>query len=273
MANESPDAITIIAGKGAYPKLLADSARSQGVSRICAVAFRKETDPVIEKYCDAVAWIHLGQLGRLLEELKATGVPHAVMAGQITPTHLFRIRMDGALLRLLRRLPARNAHSIFAAISDEIRAVGIELLPASSFMEKHMPSAGLLSERSPTDTEAADIRLGFHVAKTVSGLDIGQTVVVKQGTILAVEAFEGTDAAILRAGKLGGPGAVLVKVAKPGHDMRFDIPVIGLHTVKSIRKAGISAVAVEAGRAILLEREAVVERMNGLNVAFTVMEF
>jgi DUF1009 family protein len=267
-----PNAITIIAGKGAYPRLLAESARSQGVSRIAAVAFRKETDPVIERFCDEVHWIYLGQLGRMLDALKAVGIPHAVMAGQITPTHLFRVRMDGHLLRLLRRLPERNAHSIFAAIGEEIRAAGVELLPASSFMQRHMPVAGLLSRRAPTESEASDIRIGFHAAKTLSGLDIGQTVVVKEGTILAVEAFEGTDAAVLRAGKLGGPGAALVKVAKPGHDMRFDIPVIGLHTVKSIRKAGISAVAVEAGRAILLERDAIIAELDKRNVTLVVME-
>jgi len=267
-----PNAITIIAGKGAYPRLLADSARAQGVTRIAAVAFRHETDPVIARLADEVHWIYLGQLGRMLEALQATRIPHAVMAGQITPTHLFRVRMDARLLSLLRHLPERNAHTIFAAIGEEIRKIGVDLLPASSFMETHMPAAGLLSRRAPTGSEANDIRIGFDVAKTVSRLDIGQTVVIKEGTILAVEAFEGTDAAIRRAGKLGGPGGVVVKVAKPGHDMRFDIPVIGLHTVKSIRKAGIRAVAVEAGRAILLEREAVIQRLDKLDIAFTVME-
>lgn len=267
-----PESITIIAGKGAYPRLLADSARSQGVRKIAVIAFRRETDPAIEKIVDEVHWIYLGQLGRMLDALKATGIPYAVMAGQITPTHLFRVRMDGQLISLLRRLPERNAHTIFAAIGDEIRAAGVELLPASSFMQKHMPSAGLLSRRAPSETETSDIQIGYQVAKTISSLDIGQTVVIKEGTILAVEAFEGTDAAILRAGKLGGPGGVVIKVAKPGHDMRFDIPVIGLHTVKSIRKAGISAIAVEAGRAILLEREAVIEQLDKLNVSLTVME-
>ncbi|HAS81670.1 MAG TPA: DUF1009 domain-containing protein [Verrucomicrobia bacterium] len=272
MTQTIPEAITIIAGKGAYPRLLAESARAQGVKRIAAIAFRRETDAVIAKWVDEVHWIYLGQLGNMLDALRATSIPNAVMAGQITPTHLFRVRMDMPLINLLRRLPERNAHTIFAAVGDAIRGVGVELLPASSFMEKHMPSAGLLSRRAPTASEASDMRIGFEVAKTVSRLDIGQTVVVKDGTILAVEAFEGTDAAILRAGKLGGAGGVLVKVAKPGHDMRFDIPVIGLHTVKSIRKAGIHAIAVEAGRAILLERERVVERLDQLNVAFCAME-
>lgn len=267
-----PEAITLIAGKGAYPRLLAQSARSQGVRRIAAIAFRTETHPVIGRVADEVRWIRLGQLGLLLEALRDFGIPTAVMAGQITPTHLFQIRMDGRMLQLLRRLPERNAETIFRAVAEEIRAIGVDLLPASSFMELHMPQAGLLTRRAPTETEMTDFRIGFHVAKTASGLDIGQTVVVKQGTILAVEAFEGTDAAILRAGRLGGAGAALVKVAKPGHDMRFDIPVIGLHTVKSIRKARIGAVAVEAGKAILLEREAIIDKLNNMKVTFMVME-
>jgi DUF1009 family protein len=270
--NNLPTEIAIIAGKGAYPRLLAESARTQGVTRVVAVAFKKETDRIIETVADEVRWIHIGQLGHMLEALKAMGTKHAVMAGQITPTHLFRVRMDSKLIEVLRRLPERNADTIFKAIGEELSACGVELLPASSFMEAHMPSAGLLSKRAPSDIERNDINIGFRVAKATSGLDIGQTVVVKGGTILAVEAFEGTDAAILRAGKLGGSGAVLIKVAKPGHDMRFDIPVIGLHTIKSIKKAGIGAVAVEAGKAILLERNEIIQKINAMNIAFIVVD-
>ncbi len=267
-----PTEIAIIAGKGAYPRLLAESARAQGVKRVVAVAFKKETNPVIESVTDDVTWVYLGQLGAMLDALVATGIKNVVMAGQITPTHLFRVRMDIKLLAVLKRLPERNADTIFSAIGDELNAIGIELLPASSFMQSHMPTAGVLSKRQPTDEEMNDIRIGFHVAKATSDLDIGQTVVVKQGTILAVEAFEGTDATILRAGKLGGQGAVLIKVAKPGHDMRFDIPVIGLHTIKSLRKAKIGAVAVEAGKAILLEREKIIRNIDALDIAFIVVD-
>ena len=271
-SDNEPKEILIIAGKGAYPRLLAQSARTQGVSRIVAIAFRKETHPIIEKVADEVHWIYLGQFGKMLDAIEATGIKQAVMAGQITPTHLFNVRMDAKLLEVLRRLPERNAETIFGAVGDELKALGVDLLPASSFMQAHMPTAGLLSKRKPTETEMNDIRLGFHVAKTTSGLDIGQTVVVKEGTILAVEAFEGTDATILRAGKLGGKGAVLIKVAKPGHDMRFDIPVIGLRTLKSIRKAKIGAIAIEAGKAILLEREEIIQQVNKLDIAFIVMD-
>lgn len=263
-----PQSLGIIAGNGVYPILLAESARRQGVKRLFAVAFKKETDRAIEKRVDRTQWVSLGQLGAMLEAFKASGVKHAVMAGQITPTHLFRIRMDKRMFALLRRLETRNAETIFSAVADELRAVGVELLAASRFMESHMPEPGVITSRAPTEEERKDIELGLGVARVTSGLDIGQTVIVKQGTILAVEAFEGTDAAIKRAGKLGGPGAVVVKAAKPGHDMRFDIPVIGLHTIKLLKKIKAAALAVEAGRTILLERDKIVESANetGLSV-------
>lgn len=268
-----PDALCIIAGKGAYPRLLAESAREQGVRRIVAIAFRRETDPRIENVTDEVTWIHLGQLKALLDAMQAFAIAHAVMAGQITPTHLFTVRMDKALLSLLKQLPARNADTIFSAVSNEIRKIGTELMPAHCFMEKHMPhQAGVLTLRHPDEREQADFELGYKVAQATSGLEIGQTVLIKEGTVLAVEAFEGTDAAIRRAGKLGGSGAVLVKLAKQGHDMRFDIPVIGQRTVKSIKKAGVSAVLVESGRVILLERETILQQLNQLNVTLVVKE-
>jgi hypothetical protein len=246
----------IIAGKGAYPRVLARSARAQGVRRLFAVAFKKETDPVIEGLVDEIRWVHLGQLEPFLQAFRESGVRQAVMAGQITPTHLFRIRMDTAMLSLLAGLRERNADTIFGAIGRELARIGIELKPACLFMESAMPAPGRLGGREPTDGERADIELGLRVAKVTSGLDIGQTVVVKSGTILAVEAFEGTDEAIRRGGKLGGAGTVVVKVAKRGHDMRFDIPVVGDHTLRVLREAGAAVLAVEARRTILLDREA-----------------
>lgn len=259
MTSDFPESIGLIAGKGAYPRLLAESARQQGVKRIFAVAFRKETDPVIEKAADEVEWIHIGQLATLLEALKKSGVQHAVMAGQVTPTSLFRVRMDAEMLKLLKRLPVKNAETIFGAVANLLEESGIELIPASTFMEPHMPEAGVLSGRQPTETENRDIDLGIRVAGTTSGLDIGQTVVIKEGTILAVEAFEGTNEAIKRAAALAGPGIVIVKIAKQGHDMRFDIPVIGMDTMKLLKKVKAAVLAVEAGRSIILERGAVVK--------------
>jgi len=267
MMNNVPEALGIIAGNGVYPRLLALSARKQGVKRIFSVAFRRETDRSIETVSDEVRWIYLGQLGAMLDALSAGDVKVAVMAGQITPTHLFNIRMDGRMLELLKSLKARNAETIFGAVAKELASIGVDLIPASTFMEDYMPGPGLLTTRPPTESESRDIELGLSVAKATSGLDIGQTVVVKQGTILAVEAFEGTDATIMRAAELGGAGSVIVKVAKQGHDMRFDIPVIGMRTLKTLRKAKASVLAFEAGRAVVLEHDVVVKAANKMNLS------
>ena len=268
MTEPIPDQLAIIAGRGVYPILLAQSARQQGVRHLVALAFKGETERRISAAVDKVYWLNMGALATLLEALKECGARDAVMAGQITPTNLFRVRMDRPMLDLLGRLKERNAETIFGAVGDELRKIGVSLRPASSFMESTMPAAGCLSQRAPTAAEEADIQLGLKVAKKTSGLDIGQTVVIKNGTILAVEAFEGTDEAIRRAGALGGAGSVVVKVAKRGHDMRFDIPVVGEHTMKSLRKAGVAVLAVEAGRTILLEREKLVEEANRLGLCF-----
>jgi DUF1009 family protein len=262
----------LVAGKGDYPLLLAQSARQQGVRRIVAVAFRHETSRAIARYVDEVHWVYLGQLQPILDTFKALGVRHAVMAGQITPTNLFSVRFDRATLALLGRLRERNAHTIFGAFCDELKAIGVNLLPAYLFMESAMPPPGPIAGRAPTASEQADIELGLRVAKTTSGIEIGQTVVLKEGTILAVEAFEGTDEAIRRAGRLGGRGTVVVKVAKQGHDMRFDIPIIGLRTLKALRKAGATVLAVEARRTILLERDRLVAEANRMGLSFLAVE-
>ena len=275
MNADVPEKLGIIAGKGNYPLLLAESARQQGVREIFALAFHGETERQIAKLADRVVWVRLGQLATAYTALQASGVPQFVMAGQITPTSLFHMRMDGELLALLGRLRERNAHSIFGALTTELAKRGIEMLPASRFMETHMAEPGVLTTRAPTSDQQADIELGLKVAKTTSGLEIGQTVVLKNGTILAVEAFEGTDATILRAGKLGGPDAVVVKVSKHGHDVRFDLPVIGERTLKSLHKAKAAVLAVEARRTILLDRAAVLaqaERQNLCIVAIGTLE-
>lgn len=266
---EIPETLGIIAGLGSYPWQLARSARAQGVRRIVAFAFKGETERIISKYADEVVWLRLGRISALLDAVQSRGIVHLVMAGQIKPTRLFSLRLDSRALQIMKTLKQRNAHTIFGAVISELQTVGAKLLPAYRFMETEMPPAALMSRRAPDERELADIRLGAKVAKTTSGLEIGQTVVVKEGTILAVEGFEGTDETILRAGRLGGPGAVVVKVAKLGHDMRFDIPVIGMQTFRILRKAKISCLAVEAGRTILLEREKLIAEADRLNIAFT----
>lgn len=266
---EMPATLGVIAGRGTYPWQLARSAHAQGVKRVVAFAFKGETARAIRTFADEVVWLHLGQLGALLDAVKAAGITQIVMAGQIKPTRLFNLRLDARSLSILRQLKVRNAHTIFGAVADELKSVGAELMPAYRFMESEMPDPGVLGARAPSEREAADIQLGAHVAKVTSGLDIGQTVVVKEGTILAVEGFEGTDDTIRRAGRLGGAGAVVVKVAKRGHDMRFDIPIIGLRTFKMLKKAKVSCLAVEANRTILLEREKLVAEADRLGIAFT----
>ncbi len=268
----TPDAIILIAGKGAYPLELACSARQQGVKRLHVIAFKGETDRKLEKWADAVTWLRLGSLDKLLAALAPLGIPHAVMAGLITPTSLFSLRFDARALALLRRLPVKNAETIFGAIAEELRAAGIDLLPAWMFMQSAMPAPGNLTRRSPSETEARDIALGLKVAKHTSGLDIGQTVVLKDGVVLAVEAFEGTDAAIRRAGELGGPGIVVVKVAKLGHDVRFDIPVIGMRTLEGLRKVKASVLAVEAGRTILLERDRLIRAADEWSISLAAVD-
>lgn len=269
---ETPEILTLIAGRADYPLMLARAARAQGTRRIVAIAFFRETSKAIASVADEVIWCHAGSLSGLIAALKKSGSSHAVMAGQINPKNLFNIRMDKALLNLIRSLPVKNAHTIFGGITDEIEKAGIDLLPASSFMQEFMPVAGLLTSRAPDAREQNDIQIGRRVIKDTSHLDIGQTVVVKEGMVLAVEAFEGTNQAIRRGGKLGGKGAVVVKVPKRGHDMRFDIPVIGLQTLKTLKAAGASCLAIEDGGAILLEKEIFLAQADALGLAIIVLE-
>ena len=268
----SSETLGLIAGRADYPLMLARSARKQGVKRIVAFAFKGETRRDITQVADEVIWLHVGALGDLLNALKSSGVKEVVMAGQINPKNLFQVRMDRALLDLLKNLPVKNAHSIFGGITAEIEKTGISLLSASTFMQDYMPVAGLLSARTPDERELNDIQIGRRVIKDTSHLDIGQTVVVKEGMVLAVEAFEGTNKTILRGGKLGGRGAVVVKVPKQGHDMRFDIPVIGEQTLRVIKRTKASCLAIESGGAILLEKEALIAQANTMGLAVIVLD-
>ena len=269
MSIDGPAHLGLIAGRGLYPLALAEGARSEGVDRITAVAFSGETDRRLDGLVDDVTWIRVGQLGRMLETLRQSGVHEAVMAGQVTPTKLFRVRMDTPMRALLKNLPVRNAETIFGAIGDQLAEIGIALLPASRFMESAMPGAGCLTERTPSDAERVDIELGMRVAKSTSRLDVGQTVVVKEGTILAVEAFEGSDETIRRAGRLAGPGAVVVKMAKHNHDMRFDIPVIGPTTIALLKRVRAAVLALEAGSTIVLDRPRIIEVADKAGITIT----
>ncbi len=252
----------IIAGNGVYPRLLADAARKTGVKKIIAAAFTNETDPVLAQHVDLIEWMRVGQLNRLLKFFNQNEVHHAIMAGQIAPKNLFDLRPDVKALMLLGKLKQRNAESIFAAIADELAKIDVELLPATTFLEDSLATAGLIAGPNLSRQEEGDVDLGWRIAKEIARLDIGQTIIVKNGTVVAVEALEGTNDAIRRGGELARSGAVMVKVAKPSQDMRFDVPVIGVETIRIAAEARLRVIAVEAETTLLLERDAVVDLAN-----------
>jgi hypothetical protein len=249
----------IIAGNGVYPRKLADSARKSGVKRIVAAAFSNETDPALGQHVDVIEWLRVGQLSRLLNFLREQQVHHAIMAGQIEPKNLFDLRPDWKALLVLAKLKRRNAESIFAAIADELSKIDVDLLPATSFLEDQLAPEGLIAGPRLSRREEEDVDFGWKIAKEMARLDIGQTVIVKNGTVLAVEAFEGTNDAIKRGGALARKGALMIKVAKPNQDMRFDVPVIGVETIRIAKETKLRGIAVEAGKTLLLEREGIID--------------
>jgi len=257
-----PQTLGIIAGNGVYPRLLANAARKAGVKKIIAAAFTGETDPVLEQHVDLLEWMRVGQLNRLLRFFRTQQIHHAIMAGQIAPKNLFDLRPDWKALMLLGKLKERNAESMFAAVADELANADVDLLPATTFLEDSLAPCGLIAGPKLSRHEEDDINLGWSVAKEIARLDIGQTVIVKNGTVVAVEAIEGTNDAIKRGGALAREGAVMVKVAKPSQDMRFDVPVIGVETIRIAAEARLRVIAVEAGKTLLLERDAIVDLAN-----------
>jgi DUF1009 family protein len=256
---QTPDALGIIAGSGVYPLLLADAARVAGVKKIIVAAFTDETSPEITNRADEIEWLRVGQLGKLLSFFRDANVRHAIMAGQIAPGNLFSLRPDFRAMFLLARLKQRNAESIFSAIADQLAEIGVELLPATTYLDHLLAPNGHIAGPKLKEREEEDVTFGFEIVKQLSALDVGQTVVVKNGTVLAVEAFEGTNEAIKRGGSLGKKNAIVIKVTKPDQDMRFDVPVIGTETLRVAAEAKICAIAVEAGHTLLLEKAALVD--------------
>lgn len=245
----------LIAGNRSLPIEFARLARQEGTLRIVAVAFENETDPRIAEYVDEVVWVRVGQLDRMISAFAKRGVKQCVMLGQIAPKNLFDLRPDLRAMRLLWRLKEKNAHTIFGAIAEELKKDGIELVEATPWLRPLMPGVGFRLGPALDAEQEADVRFGFQIAKQVSKLEIGQTVVVRRGTVLAVEAFEGTDQCLARGGVLAGSGggAVAVKVAKAGHDMRFDIPTVGSRTVEICAESGVDVFAFEAEKTLVLE--------------------
>jgi DUF1009 family protein len=255
---DSIESLGIIAGNRSLPLLFAQQARQMGVKRLVAAAFEGETDPALAPLVDEIVWLKVGQLSKLIAVFTDRGIRQCVMAGQIAPKNLYDLRPDLRAMGVLFRLKEKNAHTVFGAIADELKKDGVELIAATPWLKPLMPANGFQLGPNLGDEQRADVEFGFKTAKEVSRLDIGQTVVVKRGTVLAVEGFEGTDECLARGGKLGGKngGAVAVKVAKLNHDMRFDIPCIGTQTLEICAASGISVLALEAGKTLLLERDA-----------------
>jgi len=256
---DAPQTLGIIAGNRSLPFLLARQARAMGVRRLVAAAFEKETDPALAELVDEIVWLRVGQLNKLCKAFTSLGVKQCVMVGQIAPSNLFDLRPDFRALALLMRLKEKNAHTLFGGIADELARDGVELVSAIPWLEPLMPGPGFALGPEPTEEQVADIRFGHRIAREVARLEIGQIVVVKNGTVLAVEGFEGTDKCLARGGELAGKagGAVAVKVAKAGHDMRFDIPCVGERTLRVCADSGVSVLALEPGKALVLDEEEV----------------
>lgn len=264
------ESLGIIAGNRGLPLAVAKQAKALGVKKLVAVAFENETEPSLAEFVDEMVWVKVGQLSRLISAFKEHGVRQCVMVGQVAPKNLFDIRPDLRAMAVLFRLKEKNAHTIFAAIGDELRKDGVELIPAIPWLGPLMPTEGFHLGPRLSKEQEADVTFGYSIAKAVSQLEIGQTVVVKNGTVLAVEGFEGTDRCLARGGELAGKngGGVAVKVAKEGHDLRFDLPCVGPKTLEICAQAGVAVVAFEAGRTLLLEQDAcaVLARKNRISL-------
>ncbi len=264
--------IGLIAGNGQFPFLVLDAARSLGHD-VTVIALREEAHPDIKEAAtreqgSSVHWISLGQLDRCLTVLRDAGVTQAIMAGQVKHTKLFSdIVPDLKLMSVLRRLQSRSTDSLLSAIADVFREHSIEFLDSTTFLQPLLADPGTIGTRQPSQAECDDFLFGYQMADVIAGLDVGQTLVLKEQAVVAVEAMEGTDAVITRAGRLAGPGTRVVKVAKPNQDMRFDVPVVGVSTIRTMREAGASALSVDAGKTLIIDVKAFVQAADEADIA------
>ncbi len=256
--------IGVIAGNGTFPLQVVRAARGRG-HEVVVMAVREEADPALDDVAreiggTTVHWIGLGELGRCLATLRSAGVSQAVMAGQVKHAQLFAdVALDPALRAALGGLAAQNTDAVIAAVARALQAGGVTLMDSTALLRDLVARPGTLGRTQPDAAMRADFDFGYRVADTIAGLDVGQTIVVKQRAVVAVEAMEGTDAAIARAGRLAGAGTRIVKVAKPAQDMRFDVPVVGIATIRAMREAGADGLSIDAGRTLLLDGDAFVE--------------
>jgi DUF1009 family protein len=261
----------LIAGNGRFPFLVLDAARAQGHD-VTIVAVKDEAFPDLgESAARApqarIHWVPLGHLGTCIRILKEAGVSHAVMAGQVKHAKIFSVVPDLTLLSVIARLKARNTDALIAAVADVLREKGIELLDSTELLRPLLATAGVLTSRALSAEERADVEFGYRMADAIAGLDIGQAIAVRDSAVVAVEAMEGTDEMIRRAGCLVGPGLRVVKVAKPKQDMRFDVPVVGAATIAVMREVGATALSVDAGKALLIDGPDIVRAANDAGIA------
>ncbi|MGI8967176.1 MAG: LpxI family protein [Limisphaerales bacterium] len=269
----SPNQLGLIAGNRSLPILFAQQARRNGIKRLVAVAFENETDPALAPLVDEIIWLKVGQLSKMISVFREHKISQCVMLGQIAPPNLFDLRPDFRALGLLLKLKEKSAQTIFGAIADELKKEGIELIAATPWLKPLMPAAGFLLGPKLTAEQKSDVSFGFRIAKEISRLEIGQLVVVKNGTVLAVEGFEGTDACLERGGKLAGKngGALAVKVAREKHDLRFDIPCVGAKTLEICHDANIGVLALESEKTLLLEKDLVEQLAQKHHLSLTVV--
>ncbi|MFN2578031.1 MAG: LpxI family protein [Pyrinomonadaceae bacterium] len=247
--------IGLIAGNGKFPFLVLESARRAGAA-VAVAAIREETDPAIEKLADRFTWVGIGQLGKMIRFFKNEGVDKAIMAGQVKHVQIFSTAIpDVRMLKMLLRLPRRNTDALIGAVANELASEGIELIDSTYFLKNQLTEIGPLTKRSPDDREQSDIEYGLEIAREIARLDLGQTIVVRDRACVAIEAMEGTDAVIRRAGELVRGRLSVVKIAKPDQDMRFDVPVMGVPTVESMIAAGATCLCVTAGKTLIFDRE------------------
>lgn len=245
----------LIAGNGQFPFLVVEGARKAGAS-LAVVAIREETDPRIDDVADNVTWVGIGQLGKMISFFKKNNVSKAVMAGQVKHVQLFSGALpDLRMVKMLWGLPRRNTDALIGGVAGEMATEGIELIDSTWFVKDHLAIDGVLTRRNPSDTERENIEYGLHIANEIARLDLGQTIVVRARACVAIEAMEGTDAAIRRAGELARGKLTVVKVAKPDQDMRFDVPVVGLPTIRTMVAAGATCLSIAAGKTLIFDRE------------------
>lgn len=264
--------IGIIAGGGQFPFMVADSARNQGFS-VIAVAFEGEADPTLTDSVDKIVWIKLGQLGKLIKAFKNNNIKKALMAGTITKRKMFdKVRPDLRGLTFISKFAVFHDDNILRALADELAAEDIEIISSTSCLPEIIARKGCLTKRKPRKEEKTDIRIGWNIAKELGRLDIGQCVVIKRKTVLALEAIDGTNETILRGGKIAGKDAVVVKVSKPNQDMRFDVPSIGLETIKVMSRVHASTLAIEAGKTLIFDQTDMIELANKSGISVIAYE-